>query len=124
MDWKNEKTLSSQGKVREFWTDWKWGIFTQNTKKNDEILAIFYFQFFSNFLIEVCLLNRFLCMLNSLNENTGKVRGKSWKFGRAKNVGTTKMYISNNMNKFNIFTYAVHYDTCILFCFTFSCPCC
>ena len=71
----------------------KLGNFTQNTGKmrefyikhwkNDKILASFYFYFFSDFLIEMYLLNRFLYILNSLNtklENGKKVLEKSWKY--------------------------------------------
>ena len=64
MDWKNGKTFSSQGNVREFWTDWEsQGFLPQNTGKmrefypkywkSKEILVRFYFCFFSDFLIKV-----------------------------------------------------------------------
>ena len=51
------------GKVREFYPKY-W--------KSEEILASFYFYFFSDFLIEVYLLNRFLYFLNSLNKTLKK----------------------------------------------------
>ena len=53
-DWKtqkNQKTFSSQGKVRGFYPKY-W--------KNEDILASLFLYFFSEFLIEVYLLNRFL----------------------------------------------------------------
>ena len=62
--------------------------------KSEEILASFYFIFFTDFLIEVYLLNRFFYLLNSLNKtlkkyweiekNTGKVR----EICQSENVGT------------------------------------
>ena len=71
----------------------KFGNFTQNTGKirkfplkcwkYEEILANFYLNFFSDFLIEVYLLNRFLYLLSSLNktekilENGKKILEKS-----------------------------------------------
>ena len=51
------------GKVREFYPKY-W--------KNEEILASFYFYFFSYLLIEVYLLNRFLYLLNSFNKTLKK----------------------------------------------------
>ena len=87
--WKNEKTFSSQGILNRLE---KSGNFTQNTGKirefypkywkSEEILAGFYFYFFSDFLIEVYLLNRFLYLLNSLNKTLKKywrMERKSWK---------------------------------------------
>ena len=61
MDWKNEKTVHSgnfewTGKMKFYQKYWK----------NEEILANFYF--FSDFLIEVYLLNRFFVCANSLNK--------------------------------------------------------
>ena len=53
--------------------------------KSKDFLTSFYFYFFSDFLIEVYLLNRFLYLLNSLNktlkllENGKKILEKSEK---------------------------------------------
>ena len=63
--WKNEKTFSSQGKVRGFLTDWKSQGILPKMLENEEILASFYHNFFSDFLIEVYLLNRFLNLVSS-----------------------------------------------------------
>ena len=104
---KNGKTFSSQGKVREFWTDWKsqgilpkvlekCGNFTKNTGKVKGILASFYFYFFSDFLIEVYLLNRLLYLVNSLNKTLKKywkMETKYWTVGeicQSENVGTMR----------------------------------
>ena len=89
----NGKIFSSQGIFNRL--D-KLGNFNQNTGKmrefdskywkNEGILA----KFFSGFLIEVCLLCRFLYLLKSLNKtlenkkNTGLVR----EISQSKNVGT------------------------------------
>ena len=64
----------------------KSGDFTKNTGKerafypkywrSEGILASFYFHFFTDFLIEVYLLNRFFYLLNSLNE----MPRKYWKW--------------------------------------------
>ena len=74
------------GKVREFYPKcWK----------RERILASFYFYFFSNFLIEVSLLNRFLYLLNSLNETLKKYWKIEKKIGKvseicqSEKVGTT-----------------------------------
>ena len=71
----------------------KRGNFTQNTGKvrqfypkywkSEAIWASFYFKFFSDLLIEVYLLNRFLYLLKSLNktlQNRRKILEKSGKF--------------------------------------------
>ena len=73
----------------------KSGNCTQNTRKLREVF-IYYF-FFSNFLIEVYLLNRVLYLLNSFNETlkkywkmenkTGKVR----EICQSENVGSMIM---------------------------------
>ena len=83
--WKNGKTFSSQGKVREFWTDWKrQGILPNILEKSGNFSQFLFLVFLWFFLIEVYLLNRILYLLNPLNEtlkkilemekNTGKVR--------------------------------------------------
>ena len=66
---KKSGNFDQTGKVREFWAKY-W--------KNEEILASFYFYFLSDFLIEVYSLNRFWCLLNSLNKMLKKYSGK-WK---------------------------------------------
>ena len=79
------------GKVKEFYPKyWKIEGISPKYWKTERILASFYSIFFSNFLIEVYLLNRFLHLLNSLNEtlikywkmekNTEKIREKSGNF--------------------------------------------
>ena len=58
-------------------TDWKMREFYPKYWKSNDVLAIFYFSFFSDILIEVYLVNRFLYLLNSSNKtlkNTGKVK--------------------------------------------------
>ena len=61
------------GKLRELYPKY-W--------KSEGILDSFCFYFFSDFLIEVCLLNRFLNLVNTLNDllkNTGKWKKRYWK---------------------------------------------
>ena len=77
-----EKTFSSQGKSENFEQTGKSGNFTQNTGtmkefypkywKSEDIVASFYFYFYSDFLIEVYLINKFLCLLNSSNKTLKK----------------------------------------------------
>ena len=74
--------------------------------KTEGILASFYFYFFSDFLIEVYLLNRVLYLLNSLNEkilengkNTGKV---SLKIGDHGVVQSTLLDLNRKCTK-NLF---------------------
>ena len=55
MDWKN-KTFSSQGILIRL----EKSEFSPNYWKNEGFLASFYFYLYSNFLIEVHLLNQFL----------------------------------------------------------------
>ena len=85
---KSGNCTKNTGKMREFYPKY-W--------KNEEILGSFYFYFFSDFLIEVYLLNRFLYVLNPLN----KTPKKYWKMVReywksqSENVGTMGLYSSN-----------------------------
>ena len=81
--WKNGKTFSSQGILNRLE---KSGDFTQNTGK---VRPVFVF-IFRRFLIEVYLLNGFLCLLNSLNKTLKKITGKwkeYWEIYQSENVG-------------------------------------
>ena len=80
------------GKIRKLFTvREKSGNFTQNTGKMNQFL----FYFFSDFLIEVCLLNRFLYFLNSL-DTTPK---KYWKMERKywKSQGKPRKFVGPKM---------------------------
>ena len=58
------------------------GVILHRLLENEDILASFYFDFFSDFLIEVYLLNRFLYLLNLSNKTLRKywkMGGKYWK---------------------------------------------
>ena len=83
------------GKVREFYPKyWKNEGILSKILESEEILASFYLYFFSDFLIEVNLLNRFLYLLHSLNKtlkNSGKLKENTGKVGeirQSENVRT------------------------------------
>ena len=76
MDWKswtNGKTFFSQGKVREYWKNE--GILPKILEKCGILSSFYFYVFFSDFLIDVYLLNGFLYLVNSLN----KTLKKYWK---------------------------------------------
>ena len=84
---------------REFWTDWKSqgilpkildkrGNFTQNTGKVRNFSYFIYFIFFADFLIEVCLLNEFLYLVNSLKVTLKKF----WKMEKILEKSDWKMF--------------------------------
>ena len=71
------------GKIREFYpnTGKVMEIYPKYWK-SEGIFTIFYFYCFLDFVIEVCLLNRFFYLLNSLNKmpkKYWKVETKYWK---------------------------------------------
>ena len=96
--------------------------------KNIEIVASFYFHFFSDFLIEMYLLNRFLSLLNSLNKilkKYWKMEKKYWKshekvreICQSENVGTmlckAKAYTVMNCPSCGVLHHCRHLWTILL----------
>ena len=85
--WKNGKAFSSQGKVREFWTDWKSRGKSHKILENwDKYYLIFLviFKWILHYLLKWIKFsvkkNKTLKKYWKNGKNTGKVRGKSGNF--------------------------------------------